>query len=732
MQLDSALDAQPPATSDRDATSQASMPPAAESPADKFHIQALHKQLQSALEEIGKLRQRALAESQSQASLSGLDAEPGTSGDNLWRPAWDGFRRGFVLAYAVRAGLGTMTRALALARAGQYKDMRSWRLISESGLHYREDAVRLGLFIGGFTGSYHLISGALNKWQGSLSPSQNCMAAGTAAGLTLMFLSKERRRTLALYMLARIAQCLYNSLKQQGLFHFWGSDWAYGDALLFALSSAQVMYAYVMRPETLPKSYWKFIVKSGPIEPPVLEAVRRSIRKLPIDLRSFNAFIKKRGGTAFLSTAFPSQITDAMLHPQTASALVHSVKVPWATFRKTFPLYMSISLVPYVVLNLKRALRNPVGTAGHAVGSAVRSTSFLAAFVGIYSAAISLHRKLFSWDHKLLYYVAGLAASGSILIEKKSRRSELALYVMPRAVDAFVLALTKKRWVPSVKFGEVILFSLCMGGLMYYRQHEPETMAPLLNTLISRIVLGETKKQRPDLPRPASITFSEGDFPGGSAHHYEDYSTQPSSQGNSPSKGLASLGSSPDKGTMAQPQAELSALGDSHDAQQQGSGRGYLVQPHQSSHDAGENSHKRAVTSHGDRGPSSGKQPLQAACGPDEESEGQTSTASHGLHAQEESQYHGAHQSSLSQLQVDSAHDSISKMPTSAAQQNVNEQAGGRSHGIVSGEKQAEAESHEIGNVDAVVPEGPHRDDLVSLVQGTQQFIGMLQTRDLA
>lgn len=64
---------------------------------------------------------------------------------------------------------------------------------------------------------------------------------------------------------------------------------------------------------------------------------------------------------------------------------------------------------------------------------------------------------------------AGLVASGSILIEKKSRRSELALYVMPRAVDSFVLALTKKRCLPSIKFGEVILFSMCMGGLMYYR-----------------------------------------------------------------------------------------------------------------------------------------------------------------------------------------------------------------------------------------------------------------------
>ncbi len=61
----------------------------------------------------------------------------GQTGDIVWRPAWDGFRRGFVLAYAVRAGLGTMTRALALARAGQYKDMRGWRLISESGLQYR-------------------------------------------------------------------------------------------------------------------------------------------------------------------------------------------------------------------------------------------------------------------------------------------------------------------------------------------------------------------------------------------------------------------------------------------------------------------------------------------------------------------------------------------------------------------------------------------------------------------
>ena len=67
-------------------------------------------------------------------------------------------------------------------------------------------------------------------------------------------------------------------------------------------------------------------------------------------------------------------------------------------------------------------------------------------------------------------------------------------------------------------------------------------MAPLLNTLISRIVLGQTKKSRPDLPRPASITFSEGDFPGGH-QHYGGYPSQSSSLGNSPMRGAPEAGS---------------------------------------------------------------------------------------------------------------------------------------------------------------------------------------------
>lgn len=61
-----------------------------------------------------------------------------------------------------------------------------------------------------------------------------------------------------------------------------------------------------------------------------------------------------------------------------------------------------------MVLNLRRAARAPLTTTGHATLGALRSTSFLAAFVAIYQGTVGLHRKLVKGsDSKYLYYVAG-------------------------------------------------------------------------------------------------------------------------------------------------------------------------------------------------------------------------------------------------------------------------------------------------------------------------------------
>ena len=79
------------------------------------------------------------------------------------------------------------------------------------------------------------------------------------------------------------------------------------------------------------------------------------------------------------------------------------------TFRKCFPFYLSIHLVPFVILNAAKALRDPVGTVFKATTATVRSTSFISAFVALYMGTACLSRRIFQRDHRAMYYFAGMS-----------------------------------------------------------------------------------------------------------------------------------------------------------------------------------------------------------------------------------------------------------------------------------------------------------------------------------
>jgi hypothetical protein len=100
------------------------------------------------------------------------------------------------------------------------------------------------------------------------------LSGGFLAGL-LAILTQDRRgrRTLALYAAARLVQCIYNWLKEEGRL----TPLKHGDAALFILSSAQIMYAYVMRRPTLHPSFLKFITETGPVHPTVCQIQYQTI-----------------------------------------------------------------------------------------------------------------------------------------------------------------------------------------------------------------------------------------------------------------------------------------------------------------------------------------------------------------------------------------------------------------------------------------------------------------------
>jgi len=400
--------------------------------------------------------------------------------------AMDGAIRGFVTAYALREGVGGITRAIQGMR--RRRKGETVQRNQASPLPTR-DALHAGFFVGGYTGTYHAIKGILVQ-RGAQQETAS-FAAGTVAGTSVLFLDRDKRRTMALYLMARVAQSAYNSLKAKGKWHFWGNKWKHGDTLLFSVASAQVMYAYVIRPGTLPPSYLAFIERISPIARSVIGGVRDCCRSRPINVEALKSYCLKHGREFPLLDSNPSAIPCAIMHPKHESCLVHNQAVFLKAFRSTFPLYLSLSIVPVLVFNTNAFMRKPLKSVSRSLLNAVQSTTFLSTFVSIYMGAVCLHRNLDLPDHKLNYFVVGLFSGCSLLVEKKSRRSELALYVMPRAIDALFLSMVDRRYLPSIPHGEVALFSICMGSLMYYYDHERDTVAPFVHALIRRVVYGQ-------------------------------------------------------------------------------------------------------------------------------------------------------------------------------------------------------------------------------------------------
>lgn len=311
------------------------------------------------------------------------------------------------------------------------------------------------------------------------------------------------------------------------------------------------MYAYVMRPSTLPSSYHSFIVRTGPIDRAVLALVRAAnrsnsgslssngrsasstvdIQELMNYMRSNNIDItdivqtdalggkiaKNDSGDLGLAGIFVESLLGRgeshlspgckvhkdcrgdrnynylgvpcqILHPQSVFCSLNNVRVFSKAFRQSLPFYVSIYAIPSIIFNKRRVLQHPKKWLQTTATNSLRSTVFLSSFVALYQAVVCAHRNLRLQEHKSLYWIAGMIASSSIFLENSSRRSELTIYCLPRALDSLMLILLDRRLVPQVPFLEVLVMCLCMGSLMSTFETVPEAIPSLLRSAISSTI----------------------------------------------------------------------------------------------------------------------------------------------------------------------------------------------------------------------------------------------------
>lgn len=352
--------------------------------------------------------------------------------------------------------------------------------------------MRFGVSFGGFSFLWKLINNGL-RYVRKKDDHWNGFVAGSIAGISILAEKRERRISIAQQLFVRALQALYNAGHAREYFRI-----PHGDALLFILTTAQVLYAYTMRPNTIPKDFLNFMIITARVPKKTLDMNFNLRRNLPLNKEDAINLVKSLKGTknalevAYNLSPRPVTIPCELVHPKFDSCVYTNIERFYQVFRRIAPVYATLNFVPMIAFKFQQLAKDPTALIRKSTFNTIRSSTFLATFVASYQSHICLHRNIIKyfnvkWDSKYLYWWAGFSSALAIFIEHKNRRADLALYVLPKAAESWYKIMCQKNWIFELhRTADVWFFSVAMGIIMTAYQHEPESLSPMVNTILRK------------------------------------------------------------------------------------------------------------------------------------------------------------------------------------------------------------------------------------------------------
>ncbi|KAH9833869.1 uncharacterized protein C8Q71DRAFT_179302 [Rhodofomes roseus] len=332
--------------------------------------------------------------------------------------------------------------------------------------------------------------------------------AGSAAGaIAVCFEKKSRRVAIAQQMFVRGLQGSFNAFSEKH-----GVSIPHGDVLVFGLCCGQIMYAWLVRPETLDRGYDIWISTASKCLPETVAVARDFVQRGVFNVQDMQKLIARPDTTpanratllariAQATAPPPAQsfgpgfVPCAALHPWNDSHVLTQVERFVDVFRWMLPIYGALHVIPMLLFRRKRVMRDPVNMLLRAGWGTARSSAFLGMFVFIYQSMFCVKHNL--WDFltdlrtspstsllaylarllpqrvidalivKKSFYALGILTGLSLFVEEKKRREELAMYVMPKALESAWLMARGRGWVGRTgQWGEVLLTAVGMGMVM--------------------------------------------------------------------------------------------------------------------------------------------------------------------------------------------------------------------------------------------------------------------------
>ncbi|KAA1466654.1 hypothetical protein DENSPDRAFT_767742 [Dentipellis sp. KUC8613] len=346
------------------------------------------------------------------------------------------------------------------------------------------------------------------------------VAGAVAGGLAIAFEKRSRRVTIAQQLFVRGLQGSYNAFSDKHGFHI-----PHGDVIVFSLMCGQILYGFLLRPDTLPRSYVTWINKAGRIPVEAVSMNRDLVRTGVFDLKDTATLLSRdditpRNATELLSYVKQATSTQpawpapygpcAAVHPSVDSCLSVPPLRFFSVFTWMLPVYGALHFIPMLLFKRKSFAKEPMRMMLRALLGTSRSASFLATFVVIYQSFFCfkhwLYRSLSAlresssfvkppmWLIRFLvskpsFWMGGLLSGLSLLVEAKRRRGELAMYVLPKGLEsAWVMARGKGLVFRTGDFGEVMLTAIGMGMVMSTYQNDPQHLSGLVRRILYQFI----------------------------------------------------------------------------------------------------------------------------------------------------------------------------------------------------------------------------------------------------
>ncbi|EMD40278.1 hypothetical protein CERSUDRAFT_79950 [Gelatoporia subvermispora B] len=359
------------------------------------------------------------------------------------------------------------------------------------------------------------------------------LAGAMAGGIAIMFEKRSRRVAIGQQMFVRGLQGTYNAFSVKRGFKI-----PHGDVILFSLCCGQIMYGWLLRPDTLPRSYNHWISTASKVPREAVVIARDLARTGTFQISDIESILQRKNLTESNRAALTTRLASALLpppardfgppfgpceaiHPWLDSCMVVWPERIYLVFRWMLPIYGALHFIPMLLFRRGRVLKEPVRMFMRAAFGTMRSSAFLGVFVAIYQGFFCGNHQLWTALNNLrtnartaaaypllaalaraipqsfldlllskpMYWFLGVLAGLSLFVEDKHRREELAMYVLPKGLEsAWVMARGKGLVFRTGEFGEAMLSAMGMGMVMSIYQNDPHHLSGLVRRILYQFV----------------------------------------------------------------------------------------------------------------------------------------------------------------------------------------------------------------------------------------------------